>query len=64
MSRKDSDLGFAHLREPYAANAPDEEPKRIQVRVRIGEYRFDLLPKCPTARPSIATVGILFVLSF
>jgi hypothetical protein len=32
--------------------------ERIQVRVRNREYRFGLLPKCPTPRPSIATVGI------
>ena len=32
----------------------------IQVRVSDREYRFGLLPKCPTPRPSIAAVGILF----
>jgi len=62
-SRKHSDLGCPPLRVAYASNAPDEEPKPIQVRVRNREYRFGLLPKCPTPRPSIATVGILFVLS-
>jgi hypothetical protein len=40
-----------------------QDRQRIQVRVSIRGYRFGLLPKCPTPRPSIATVGILFVLS-